>query len=266
MSAALRCPHLLHSMLALAALHLRHRNDAAAFQSRALELFNATPQPLDVSPASAVPTLLFSSLVGIYMLAEASVSCQDGNIDDAALLDSFIEYVDVHRGVRAVIGASWSCLSQSGLNNFVTPMQEDIQHFETHGQGAEGDCAQLQQLLCHLKEAGPSTEALGSYEDAVRHLQWAFDFARRQPRDQTLPSPAAVFAWPIMLSVDFVALLQQRRPEALIILAHYAALLNLHQELWIIGGLGRRVVGAITTLLGRYWRPWLEWPNAIVME
>ncbi|KAF4544410.1 uncharacterized protein LTHEOB_5980 [Lasiodiplodia theobromae] len=78
-------------MLALAALHLGHRTDSAAFQAQALELFNAAPQALDVTAESAVPTLLFSSMVGTHMLADTSLSCHDPSIDDAALLDRFID-------------------------------------------------------------------------------------------------------------------------------------------------------------------------------
>lgn len=266
MAAALRYPPLLHAMLALAALHLGHRTDAAALHARALELFNAAPQAFDVTPESAVHTLLFSAFVGIHMLAEVSLSCYDPSIDDAVLLDRFIEYVDVHRGVRAVIGASWSSLTQSGFSSVMTPFEKDIQCYEQRRRGGEGGCVQLQQLLQHLQSSGLPADALSSYRDAIQHLEWTFDLESRLPRDQPAPSPAAVFAWPIMLSIDFVALVQQRRPEALIILAHYGALLHRHRELWVVGNLGTRVVGAITTLLGRYWRPWLEWPNAVLME
>ncbi|KAF9634249.1 hypothetical protein BFW01_g5144 [Lasiodiplodia theobromae] len=264
--AALRYPPLLHSMLALAALHLGHRTDSAAFQAQALELFNAAPQALDVTAESAVPTLLFSSMVGTHMLADTSLSCHDPSIDDAALLDRFIEYVDVHRGVRAVIGASWSSLTQSGLGSIMTPYEQDIQCFEQRRHGGEAAHVQLRQLLHGLQASGLPEDALGCYGDAVQHLEWAFDLESRQPRDQPAPSPAAVLAWPIMIPVNFVALVQQRRPEALIVLAYYGALLHRHRKLWVVGGLGTRVVGAITTLLGRYWRPWLKWPNAVVME
>ncbi|KAH7045243.1 hypothetical protein B0J12DRAFT_153624 [Macrophomina phaseolina] len=261
-AAALRSPHLLHAMLALAAIHLRHRTDAAALHARALELFNATPQSLDAAPDSAAPTFLFASFIGIYMLADVSLSWRE---DEAALLDRFIEYVDVHRGARAVISVAWSSIAQSDLIPSIAPFVEDILRFEQAPNAGDGECAQLHALVRDLEAAGTSADTLDAYKGAVKYLQWGFDLEARLRRSQHAPSTGAIFTWPIMLSVNFIKLLQQRRPESLVILAHYGALLHRHRELWMVGDIGARVVCAITALLGRYWQPWLERPNAIVI-
>lgn len=261
MAASLRIPHLLHAMLSLAALHLGHRTDAAAFQTRALELFNGTAHIINITPDSAAPTFQFASLVGIYKLADVSLTCEDDG-DEAGLLDRFIEFVDVHSGLRAVIRASWSSISQSGLKPSITPFEKDIERFQQNQGDGEGECSQLRDLLRNLEAGEIGTDTLDCYRDAVKHLQWAFSL---EQRCQPALSPGAVFAWPVMLSPNFVVLLQQRRPEALVILAHYGALLHKHRDIWVVGNVGSRVVCAVTTLLGRYWRPWLEWPNAIIV-
>ncbi|EKG19876.1 hypothetical protein MPH_02803 [Macrophomina phaseolina MS6] len=261
-AAALRSPHLLHAMLALAAMHLRHHTDAAALHARALELFNATPGALDAAPDSGAPTFLFASLIGIYMLADVSLSWRD---DEAALLDRFIEYVDIHRGARAVVSVAWSSIAQSDLIPSIAPLEEDIRRFEQSQHAGEGDCAQLHALVRDLEAAGTSTDTLEAYKGAIKYLQWGFELEARLRPCQHAPSPGAIFAWPIMLPANFITLLQQRRPESLVILAHYGALLHRHRELWMVGDIGAKVVCAITALLGRYWQPWLERPNAIVM-
>jgi hypothetical protein len=73
-----------------------------------------------------------------------------------------------------------------------------------------------------------------------------------------------IMAWPIRLSTAYLELLEQQRPEALIILAYYTVPLHFYSSSWIIGDSGQRLLAAIEQRLGNYWSAWLEWPKEIV--
>ncbi|KAH9238528.1 hypothetical protein K456DRAFT_1827104 [Colletotrichum gloeosporioides 23] len=71
----------------------------------------------------------------------------------------------------------------------------------------------------------------------------------------------AVQEWPVRITRDYISLLQQRRPEALVIMGYYAVLLHRARDYWAVGDSGRFLVKTISNHLGSYWSEWLEWPN-----
>ena len=66
-------------------------------------------------------------------------------------------------------------------------------------------------------------------------------------------------------SHDYLRLLTEQRPEALILLAYYAVILHRRRRSWIIGDAGRLLITAISSHLGRHWQPLLEWPRQQVV-
>ena len=59
--------------------------------------------------------------------------------------------------------------------------------------------------------------------------------------------------WPVVVPDGFVDMLVNRRPEALVLLAHFAALLHSCRDLWIVGDGGRFMVESISQYLGSEW-------------
>jgi len=66
------------------------------------------------------------------------------------------------------------------------------------------------------------------------------------------------------LPEEYVMLLNQRRPEALIILAYYGVVLHSYRKAWAIGDSGAALIKAISAQLGSYWGHWLLWPMQMV--
>lgn len=78
------------------------------------------------------------------------------------------------------------------------------------------------------------------------------------------PSPgdrqaSIVVAWPVLAGTTYVCLLKRRDPLAMVILGHYGVALHLYGRLWMIGGLGKRLMEAIAEELDVAWRPLLAW-------
>ena len=74
-------------------------------------------------------------------------------------------------------------------------------------------------------------------------------------------NPTGVIAWPILISPEYIDLLMHGRPEALVVLAWYGALLHHFSELWVFGDGGRFLVESVGGYLGAEWEGWLEWPR-----
>ena len=66
--------------------------------------------------------------------------------------------------------------------------------------------------------------------------------------------------FPVFVPERFVKLVEETRPRALVILAHYFALVAVFRETWWIGDAGVREVLAIESILPDQWRWMMKWP------
>ncbi|KAI0863838.1 hypothetical protein F4860DRAFT_501783 [Xylaria cubensis] len=75
-----------------------------------------------------------------------------------------------------------------------------------------------------------------------------------------------IFTKKLTLAVptDFVKLVEQRRPEALIITAYYGVLIHNARDFWVFGDAGAFIIRSITRYLGSCWDEWLAWPNEVL--
>lgn len=76
---------------------------------------------------------------------------------------------------------------------------------------------------------------------------------------KTLGHTAVLWIWPGAVSDCFVQLIYERRPEALVILAHYCVLLKKLNSCWYLEGVGDAMLSTIEKLLGAKWKPHITW-------
>lgn len=84
------------------------------------------------------------------------------------------------------------------------------------------------------------------------------------PQDAPRSIGRRLVVFPMLLNNRFVTLLEERRPRALVILAHYFALLDKLRSFWWIGDLGAREVRAIVEALPPEWQGLLTFPLHII--
>lgn len=72
--------------------------------------------------------------------------------------------------------------------------------------------------------------------------------------------------FPMIVDAQFVDYVAQKRPRALIIMAHYFTLLALHRSLWYIGDTGLREARAIAAELPPEWQGMLIQPLEILKD
>lgn len=76
----------------------------------------------------------------------------------------------------------------------------------------------------------------------------------------TLGIKVAISDWLEKVPREFLDLLCEHRPEALVLLAHIACLLKCAERFWYMKGAGERIVRTVVNLLDEEWIGWIQWP------
>jgi hypothetical protein len=71
---------------------------------------------------------------------------------------------------------------------------------------------------------------------------------------------SSIHMWAGRISQEFVELIYERDPRALVILAHYCVMLKRNDHVWYLKGLGTRLLENIRQVLTKEWLPWIQWP------
>lgn len=76
----------------------------------------------------------------------------------------------------------------------------------------------------------------------------------------------SLILFPTMVDKQFIDLVKEQRPRALVILAHFFAFLWDFRDFWWIGDCGKREVRAIEVALNEEWRELMVWPLQAVED
>lgn len=138
----------------------------------------------------------------------------------------------------------------------------------------------LQHILLPLGEYGED-EGGGKAEDDDDPATW--DAGVRRAYESTLsyiggiwqavrknqplgPIGRRLVLFPMLVDKRFIELVGEAKPRALVVLAHYFALMEILRSWWYIGNTGSREVRAIAAHLPARWQTLLEWPLRMVEE
>ncbi|KAF9889026.1 hypothetical protein FE257_008003 [Aspergillus nanangensis] len=218
--------YLLNEILALSALHKSttqtcpaqrslYRHHASQLQTHALTDFNTTTDTghLTVTAETCVPLFLFACYLAMHMLCDTLVFRDTNDFD--AFLDRFVTHLGLYRGVRAITGQSWSLLRESSLRTHLLMTEGRFSRPDPHALGPE-----CQRLMQRIEAARLGPEITACYRQAVQALQTAISAVGDDG------SSTGASSWPVLVGGEYMDLVVARRPEALVVLAHYAVLLH----------------------------------------
>ena len=258
---AFQQPCLLAEIIAFSACHmsLKRPDNAAIYheiassqQTCALAEFNGILNSVDET--TCLDVLLFSHLIALHVFWDIFASIDD---DFSVFLDRLLGCIRMLRGINVVIRTWWNFLVQTELGAII--LNADQQQNTPKPSSQECD-----HLRAMVDDADISVTSMGVYCEALDSLQTYFD------SENVFATPAnsthQVFAWLVVASEGYTDLLDQRRPEALVILAYYALLLHRRDQSWVIGDAGKRLLMHIRSYLGRRWDRWLEYPTRLMGE
>lgn len=249
-------PFLMDELLALSAAHKStldaarketYLAEATRLQTRGLSRFNTVQTEL--SDENCVAVFMYSAILGLHVLFD-TFSLQS---DFDAVMAKFVQCLSLHSGIRVIAANSWGKIHgelMGGDQSHLVPL-EPVK--------PDDECAPVWALLeqCDLGD-----EEKEDCEKATKALQFIFS---RRCKDY-LRGALAIQEWAVRVPSGYVELLNQRRPEAMVILAYYAVLLHRDTDCWVIGDTGAYLIRSVTRHLGERWSRWLVWPNRVLEE
>jgi len=264
-------PYILGQLLALSALHcsVQQPDQAKNFhyhatdlQTRALGAYNAARRSPDNSATNpecaSVQSFLFALLLGFHVLRNCLVQHYTSV---TAFVAGFVAYLRIHRGFRSVIGEHWDAISASHLRPllYVSRWITDSEPLENETRGVETH--HLRALLQTMPDQASSSVQASLL--ALHYVQWMLDLKATVPSDSGRRVHVTA-AWPLVVPDGYVDCLYQHRPEALAVLAFFAAALHQQADFWGFGGAGAGIVRMIAEYIGPFWGEALAWPLEVV--
>ncbi|TGO25298.1 hypothetical protein BPAE_0083g00310 [Botrytis paeoniae] len=258
-----RAPFLMYELLACSALHLSiirpdqfqiYHDESTILQEHSIKMFNESVQ--EVNHENLISAFVYSGILGLHFFVDTfSMPGSDLN----QFIDKLIQAIKLMRGVRVCFTGWWDVLRESEIHELLQFGDADMEHtdeFVDH----------LLALQKKLPEIPGMEEAeIEVLHDAIHQLKWVYVSSLFDIHNGT-PRPRMVTTWPITLAVEYTDLLHQRRPGALIVLAHFSILLHFCRDYWAVGNAGKFLLAVVETYLGRDWESWLEWPRSKVPE
>ncbi|KAE9379523.1 hypothetical protein N431DRAFT_460777 [Stipitochalara longipes BDJ] len=254
---------LMRGIFAVSALHLSHlqpnRRDellivAAEYQQTALQAYRSILNNVDKDNCNAL--FAFSALVICYAFGSPK-SSEDLFLTEKDNTQAVPDWLHFLRGTYSLLSSSWESI-QNG------PMAPLIEPF--HGRSIAPNIIDDEQLhtLIPLLESETTRNVDDQdkskiYVAALQDLRTVF--ANSYSTDNSKHCVRwASFDWPVRVSEDFIRLLNDREPKALILLAHHCVLLKREEACWYLDGHAHRLLSTIEAMLAAEMRRWIEWP------
>lgn len=255
--------YLLHSILALAALHLSKLTDrshpdrneymrlADLHYDAALADFRARVS--DIDDSNWQPILFFAGVLFPYSCT-TSISVTN---DVEQALSSFITNLILTRRTRPLVVTYYEEMISSELAEVIP---EDVRgHDWTSAEApAETELVQLRRFSEVVHHLYPP-DIVDAYGQAIHVLELCFDVTTRYNNS---PTDALLKIWMHFISDRYIELLSEKAPGSLIILAHYAVLIHRGRRYWYLEGVAQQLLEIAIAFVPSEWSAWLDWPKA----
>jgi hypothetical protein len=251
---AIRHRFLMHSVLGLSALHLLHvspqngeayRRAAIRHQDTAVGTFrplleNINPDNCAALWASSALTLMFGAAQ--YQVPEAP------GVSKLSPTDGILEVCELVRGVLIIHKASIQWMSPGPFKPILgdDPIQD--------AREVPVDVIDALQAVKECINNSSTTTPRSVYLSSLQLLHQTFEVTI------TPDQPGRVFLWLVLFERQFLTILRERDPVALVMLAHYGVVLHRKSQHWWCGNWGFVIVRDVYNALGEDWRPFIAWP------
>lgn len=145
-----------------------------------------------------------------------------------------------------------------------TSLRALVQHDDTWIQTGRSLGPELQRLWDLINSARLGQFLTDNYKEAIECLQIVIDMSKSH--SEFLRNKSRIGSWPVRVPNEYIDALMARRPEALIILAHYAVLLHENRDSWVFCDSGRFIIQSINAFLGPGWEEWMAFPDSVLDE
>lgn len=238
---AMQADYVLHTLLAMSALHLSHLRPharmsywAAGAQLYDTALSKAQVEMENVTEANCTAVYIFSILTAFYSLAQngevASRSNQTRDVDDDE--GDILSWVFLFSGIKMMLNLPHRAILHRGE---LAPMfeQGSIRALKTRSYPT----CDTERILELLREIVPDTEEQVIYRDAIQHLQKSFHAVLGQ--SSAVVETTDIFVWLFDVSEEYMGRLKTREGPAVAIFICYSLLVSQCREVWWAKGWGQ---------------------------
>ena len=266
---ALSHDFLMHSVLAVAALHIAHLrpeqrplywNRAATHQGYALRLQQvAMANP---SQENGDALFAFSLLIVYFAFAGPKTSETQGM---GIPLDGAVQCINLFRGVRQILPAVKQWVDQGPLAPLLLYNPNNVRSNPFFQDANINSHFSNLLLFCSTThDPNNDLEDVETFAAAASSLRASF--LKFESLAEGDPNTPLVWHWAVRLPESFVQRLTEQQVVPLILVAHWCVLLAQVQQYWWIQGWVDQTLGEIEGCIGQDYRLWLDWPADKIRE
>ena len=263
---AIKHPFLMHGILALAALHLAYLQPSSSLrqlqtcdrhQAIALEQFRSIlSSPVDFQLADA--RFALAATLAVSSMARSCAGSDSAVLDVNKIAELFI----LTRGVRDMIHLSAEHIRTGPLSALL--------HTRRFTEGTEiglppNISAQFEAVQHMLQTYGLDSSALHHCQTALLELRGIYQNIAHILRTGNVEL-GVLSRWQVLVSMEYITLVQAHNPPALVILAYYAAAMTTVHTAWYTQVWAERALHSIGHALEVTMQRWIRWPLEQVQD
>jgi hypothetical protein len=250
---------LLLAIQALTSLHIAYLNpelrnglllQATLYQDKAMSMFRieiAAP-----TPQNCHAIIVFHHLLVLYTFAAEyqndSLFLIDRESDEVVPL--WLHFI---RSACDILCDVWDWIEAGPCRALALAWEEPFEISKAYEQSV------FERLLASIpatsSENAWALDIVDLYMEAASELATAF--ACSESSSNQFSTWDVLRIWPVKLSAEFMALLREEHPSALVLLAHYTVLLKRIEDVWYFHDRAKRLLRIIHGKLDPYWHPYI---------
>ena len=256
-------PFLMHSILAISALHLslessdsrRQKYTEIAIRHHSLALSLCAPILSHITPANCHALFACSLLIASFSFGYQGLNITLRSMSLSEMIGVFM----LLRGTASIVETARPWIEQGDLKPLLK-FTRGAQQSQTSKQVNEVH-AQLKALLEPQANDGQSKCQSGIpavVQKSIKQLLDVFDscVANENPR--------TILAWPTVIESEYLDLVLKKEPMSLVTLAYYGALLHVMVKAWWMEGWGKTMVNLAEGCLDMSLQSAIAWPLAVI--
>lgn len=260
---------LMHALLSLAAYHLSHIRPQklsmyryASDRHAAIGLSLSHPYILNLDSTNCHACFAFSLLTFSHAWASQdrskpstlffTPSQADGDADTLQ-----IKWVKLHRGTHSILGSILPVLQSGPLNIVLAPWKNlDPNRLNILQDEDRKRLDELSSAWDGSRMSEAQKVVLSTSVDTIRRV-----FSMMTYCDE-VDKTSCVMAWFSRVSDEFLEMLEEKVPEALLVIAYLSVAMKRLGFLrkWWQDGMAENLLGTILNELGEGWERWTDWP------
>ena len=257
----------MHEILSLAALHLskvkhgqaghyRHMSDSHL--ATGLSLFQ--PEIANLSIENCHACYAFSTMIFTHTWASqendkpsALFFAPSSMRQDMDLMP--VQWIKLHRGANQIMDNLSELITEGPLEPLFRPWKGLDPNRPDPLPPIEEE--QLSKLPHTWTSSSLSPEDKETLNAVLKSLRRVFNILAYNPNISKL---SAVMSWFSMLSEEYIKMLKDKVPEALLIVVFYCVALKRAEHMWWVRGKGENLIRTVMGELGEEWDQWTKWP------